>query len=132
MSARGVGWGVRFADGSVDTFDTRTQCLAHISRLEAEDGDCEIVISYHAPWIAETEGTTLTSLLPETECRNCKGTKLGFEVSVSSPTPGVSTHGIPEFYQGCLDCSETLWVGDWNLFHAVLALIYDIRIPRLD
>jgi hypothetical protein len=118
-------WGVRFsADSQVDVMRSRDECLKHIARVD--DGG-EIVLQLLSQWIPETvlDGVAERNI-PAVECHNCKGTNLGFEVSATGNPSRV------EFYQGCNDCSETLWTGDWELFHAVLALIYDIRIPRLD
>jgi hypothetical protein len=84
----------------------------------------------HTPWVVSTGGVAgAASTLPPTECSNCKGTSLGFEVNSIVAGP---RKGQVQFYQGCNDCSETLWTGDWDTFHAILALLYDIRIPRCD
>jgi hypothetical protein len=117
-------WGVRYK-GSADEIDhavSRAEAVRHMARV-ADGG--EIVVQMVSPWMPEHVVAGVVDVnMPAVECRNCKGTDLGFEVATS-------TRG-PEFYQGCNDCSETLWTGDWDLFHAVLAALYDIRIPRCE
>lgn len=90
------------------------------------DDSHELVTRFCSSWVTDEDKGQLEMVLPVTECTHCKGTRLGFDVSYSSSANRV------EFYQGCNDCSETLWVADWELFVAVLAFIYDIRIPTLD
>lgn len=120
-------WGLRFPDGEVsEGYRTRAEAWQFIANMEPEDGPAEVVVRLRTPWTPESITGKLSGTLPATECSNCKGTKLGFEVSATGNPSRV------EFYQGCDDCSETLWVGDWDLFHAVLGLLYDIRIPRCE
>lgn len=122
-------YGVRFEDGDiVGDFASRSDVLAFVSKLDRDDAT-QVLLRMRSPWMVELQASPLDAVkMPRSECSNCKGTNLGFEVHITVS----GSRSRPEFYQGCNDCSETLWLGDWDTFHAVLALLFDIRIPRCD
>jgi hypothetical protein len=127
-------YGVLFKDGDVTPSvqpdaPGRDEALRFIARVDDADDPGELVVSVRSGWMAEEHAEKLRGTMPLTECRVCKSANLGFEVTIMRSTSGTST---PQFYQGCNSCSETLWVGDWDLFCAVLGLAYGMRIPRCE